>query len=82
MLRGAACSAGLGQLERRIAFVCHPVGAFDGPQPSGDPRLAGGDGLAVAAAVGAFGQALAELLDLADVGFSPAPASTATARRR
>jgi len=43
---------------------------LDGAQPAGDPGFAGGDGLAVAPAVGAFGQALAELLDLADVGFS------------
>ena len=46
------------------------VGLLDGAQAGGDSGLAGGDGLAVAAAVGAFGQALAELLDLAEVGFA------------
>jgi hypothetical protein len=56
--------------EGGVAFVCRPVGTFDGAQSGGDPRLAGGDGLAVAAAEGAFGKALTELLDLADVGFS------------
>jgi hypothetical protein len=53
-----------------FALDGHAVGLFDGAQPGGDSGLAGGDGLAVAAAVGAFGQALAELLDLAEVGFS------------
>jgi hypothetical protein len=43
---------------------------LDGAQADGDAGLAGGDGLAVAPAVGALGQALAELLDLADVGFA------------
>jgi WD domain, G-beta repeat len=46
------------------------VGVFDGAQPGGDPGFAGGDGLAVASAVGAYGQAGAEPLDLADVGFA------------
>ena len=44
------------------------VGLLDGSQPDRDPGLAGGDGLAVAAAVGALGQAAAGPLDLADVG--------------
>ena len=47
-----------------------PVGLFYGSQAGGDAGFAGGDGLAVTSAVGAFGQVLAELLDLADVGFA------------
>jgi len=43
---------------------------IDGAQAGGDPRLAGGDGLAVAPAVRALGQAAAGPLDLAEVGFS------------
>ena len=46
------------------------VSVLDGSQPGGDPGLAGGDGLAVAAAVGAFGQVVAGAFDLADVGFA------------
>jgi hypothetical protein len=43
---------------------------FDGAAAGGYPRLAGGDGLAVAPAVGAFGQALAVAFYFADVGFA------------
>jgi hypothetical protein len=43
---------------------------FDGAQAGGYPGFAGGDGLAVALAVGAFGQVAAEAFDFADVGFS------------
>jgi hypothetical protein len=64
------CSGGLGRRERFVALDCCPVGLLDGAEPGGDPRLAGGDGLAVASAVGALGQVLAEPLDLADVGLS------------
>jgi hypothetical protein len=46
------------------------VGLFDGAQPGGYAGLAGGDGLAVASAVGAFGQVLAGPFDFADVGFA------------
>jgi hypothetical protein len=46
------------------------VGVLDGAQPGGDPGLAGGDGLAVAPAVGSFGQVGAVLFDFADVGFA------------
>ena len=46
------------------------VGVLDGAQPGGDPGFAGGDGLAVAPAVGVFGQAAAGPLDLADVGLA------------
>jgi len=38
-------------------------------QAGGYPGLAGGDGLAVALAVGAFKQVAAESFDFADVGF-------------
>ena len=48
----------------------HPVGAFAGSEPGGYPRFAGGEGLAVAPAVGAFGQGLTVSLDFADVGFA------------
>ena len=53
-----------------VAFDGHAVGVLDGAEPGGYPGLAGGDGLAVAAAVGAFGQGLAEAFDFADVGFA------------
>jgi hypothetical protein len=46
------------------------VGLFDGAQPGGYAGLAGGDGLAVSSAVGAFGQVLAGPFDFADVGFA------------
>jgi hypothetical protein len=68
MFRRAVCS-GLGLLEHGVALVRDLVSAFDGAQAGGYPGLAGGDGLAVAQAVGAFGQVLAELLDFADVAF-------------
>jgi hypothetical protein len=70
-MRGRAKRFGrLGRTDRCVALDGHPTGLLDGPQPSGHPGLAGGDGLAVASAVGSFGQALAESLDLAEVGFS------------
>ena len=50
--------------------VAVPVGVLDGAQPGGDPGLAGGDGLAVAPAVGAVGPVGAGPLDLAGVGFA------------
>ena len=46
------------------------VGLLDGAQAGGDAGFAGGDGLAVAAAVGVFGQGLAVAFDFADVGFA------------
>jgi len=70
MLRRMACSGRFRRHEYSVAFDGDAVGAFDGPQSGGDSCFAGGDGLAVAAAVGAFGQGLTELLDLAEVGFS------------
>ena len=70
MLERAACSAEFGRRERGVAFDCYAVGPLDGAQAGGYSGFAGGDGLAVAAAVGAFGQAVAKLLDFADVGFA------------
>ena len=70
MLRRTACSGGLGRPEHGVAVDGHAVGVLDGAEPGGDPGLAGGDGLAVAAAVGAFGQALAEAFYFAEVGFA------------
>jgi hypothetical protein len=46
------------------------VGLLDGSQPGHDLGLVGGDVLAVAAAVGVFGQGAAVPLDLADVGLA------------
>ena len=46
------------------------VGLLDGAQAGGDAGFAGGDSLAVAAAVGAFGQVLGVPLDFAEVGFA------------
>ena len=70
MLRRPTCCCRLNRLDDDVALVRCPVGLLDGPQPGGDPGLAGGDGLAVAPAVGVFGQVLAGPLDLAEVGFS------------
>ena len=78
MLRRAECS-GFGLLEHGAALVRDPVGALDRAQAGGYPGLAGGDGLAVASAVGAFGEVLAELLDLAD-GASRSSACAAMAK--
>ena len=70
MLSGTACSGGLRLREPGITFDGRAVGVLDGAQAGGDAGLAGGDGLAVASAVGVFGQGLAVALDFADVGFS------------
>jgi hypothetical protein len=56
--------------ERGFALDGHAVGVLDGAQAGCYPGFAGSDGLAVAAAVGAFGQGLAVALDFADVGFA------------
>ena len=48
----------------------HAVGLLHGAQAGGYPCLAGGDGLAVASAVEAFRQGLAEPLDFADVSLA------------
>ena len=70
MLRRTACSGGLGRPEHGVALDGHAVGVLDGAQAGGYPGFAGGDGLAVAAAVGVFGEGLAVALDFADVGFA------------
>ena len=70
VLGSAERSCGLGRCWYGVAFDGRAAGSFDGAEPGGDAGFAGGDGFAVAAAVGAFGQALAELLDFADVGLS------------
>src|SRR6266516_6521777 len=70
MFMRAACSVGLGRPERGVALNGHAVCVLDSAQAGGYPGFAGGDGLAVAAAVGAFGQGLAVALDFADVGFA------------
>jgi hypothetical protein len=69
-LGGRCARSGLGQSERGVVAGHRLVGVLDGAQPGGDPGLAGGDGLAVAPAAGAFGQVGAVLFDFADVGFA------------
>jgi hypothetical protein len=70
MLGRAKCSGRLGRRRCDVAIDGHPVGMLDGAEPGSYPGLAGGDGLAVAAAIGAFGQGLAVAFDFADVGFA------------
>ena len=70
MPRRTTCSIGLGWPGHGTALDGDAVGLFDGAQAGGYPGFAGGDGLAVAAAVGAFGQGLAVAFDFADVGFA------------
>ena len=70
MFRRAGRSDGLRRPEHGAALDCRVAGVLDGAQAGGDPGLAGGDGLAVAAAVGAFGQVGAVLFDFANVGLA------------
>jgi hypothetical protein len=65
MLGRAERSGGFRRTGRRIVLDSYPGGVLDGSKSAGHSGLAGGDGLAVAAAVGAVGQVLAEPLDLA-----------------
>jgi hypothetical protein len=58
--------------HRGVVFHGGSVGAFYGPEPSGYPCLAGGDGLAVVSPVRVIGQGVAELFDLSDVGLTVA----------
>ena len=58
----------LGRPEHGVALDGYPVGVLDGAEAGGYPGFAGGDGLAVAAAVGAFGQALAVVVRLRGCG--------------
>jgi hypothetical protein len=60
----------LWRAEDGVAVNRRAVGVLDGAEAGGYSCFAGGDGLAVASAVGALGQALAEAFDLADVGFA------------
>ena len=68
MARRAKYFGGLRRPDRCVTFNGDPVRLLDRPQAGGD-RVPVGDGLAVASAVGAVGKALAELLDLANMGF-------------
>ena len=70
MPRSTACPGGLRRAKHGVALDGYAIGLFDGAEAGGYACFAGGDGLAVAAAVGAFGQGLAEALDFAEVGFS------------
>jgi hypothetical protein len=56
--------------ERDVAFTDCLVSVLNGAQPGSYAGFAGGDGLAVAPAVGAFGQADAEAFDLTNVSFA------------
>ena len=67
---GRAESPWLGRRIGGVALDGHAVGVLDGAEPGGDAGLAGGDGLAVAPAVRALREALAELLDLTDMGLA------------
>ena len=70
LLNRARRSDGLRRPEHGAALDCRVIGVLDGAQPGGDPGLTGGDGLAVAPTIGAFGQVGAVLFDFADVGFA------------
>ena len=69
---GRVDSLGVFRLDRIIAFDRGAIGTLYGSKSGGYARFAGGDGLAVASAVGVLRQFRAELLDLADVGLSVA----------
>ena len=70
MVGRPACSGGLRRPGCDVAFDGQAVGLLDGAQAGGYPGFTGGDGLAVAAAVGAFGEVLAVAFYFADVGFA------------
>jgi hypothetical protein len=70
ILGRATCRVRLRRPVRGVAFGSRAVRLLDSSQPGGDAHLAGGDGLAVAPAVGAYRQVLAEALDLTNVGFA------------
>jgi hypothetical protein len=53
---GTECPGGFGWRRRGVVPSRRLVSVLDGAQPGGDPGFAGGDGLAVASAVGSFGQ--------------------------
>ena len=81
MLRRAERSGRLGRPVGGIALDGHPLGALDGAQPGSYAGFAGGDGLAVATAVGAFGEVLAVAFYFADTG-APVPGDGAAAGAR
>jgi hypothetical protein len=58
------CLGGIRRHEGGVALDGHAVRVLDGAEAVGDSCFAGGYDLAVAATVGAFGQALAESFDL------------------
>ena len=70
MLRRTERSGRLRHREYGVVFDSCAVGVLDGAQAGGYPGFAGGDGLAVAAAVGVFGEGLAVELDFANMGFA------------
>ena len=70
MLRHVTSSGALWWTEGDVTLDGHAVGVLNGAETGGYPGLAGGDGLAVTAAVGAFGEVLAESFYFADVGFA------------
>ena len=70
MIGRATCFGGLRRPEYGVAFDGRAVGVLDGAEAGGYASFAGGDGLAVAAAVGAFGEVLAVAFYFADVGFA------------
>ncbi len=68
MLRSTAGSGGFRRAEYGVAFDGHAVSLFHGAEAGGYAGFAGGDGLAVAAAVGVFGEVLAVAFYFAEVG--------------
>src|SRR6266487_1673365 len=70
VLSRAGRSDGLRRPGHGAALDSRVAGVLDGAQPGGDAGFAGGDGLAVAPAVGPFGPVGAAPFDLAGVGFA------------
>src|SRR5512146_2776206 len=70
MFGGTVSRGRLRRLGFDVAFDSGMVCVLDGAEAGGDAGFAVGDGLAVAAAVGAFGQVLGVELDFAEVGFA------------
>jgi hypothetical protein len=69
----------LGGSKRFVVVECGAVGVLDGAQPGGEPGFAGGDGLAVGAAIGAFRESLAVAFDFPEVAFTVACAGAVMA---
>ena len=70
VFKWAKCCRVLGRLGHAVALNGHAIGVLDGAEAGGYPGLAGGDGLTVASAVGAFGEGLTVALDFADASFA------------